>query len=103
MGMQLMNGAIEADVYLNGYSTYEGFATFDIIVVWNGINIRVRFNGELTSGQIPSSAEVISADNEAPVFYNLNGVRLNVENVSSLPAGIYIERYGNKTRKILVK
>lgn len=103
MGMQLMNGAIEADVYLNGYSTYEGFATFDIIVVWNGINIRVRFNGELTSGQIPSSAEVISADNEAPVFYNLNGIRLNVENVSSLPAGIYIERCGNKTRKILVK
>ncbi|MDE6303585.1 MAG: Ig-like domain-containing protein, partial [Paramuribaculum sp.] len=103
MGMQLMGGAIEADVYLNGYSTYEGFATFDIIVVWNGINIRVRFNGELTNGPITSSVEVISAGNEAPVFYNLNGVRLNVESVSSLPAGIYIERCGNKTRKILVK
>lgn len=103
MGMQLMDGAIEADVYLNGYSTYEGFATFDIIVVWNGINIRVRFNGELSTGNLPSSVEVTTTDNEVPMFYNLNGIRLNVENVSSLPAGLYIERCGNKTRKILVK
>ncbi len=53
-------------------------------------------------GEIPTGIdEVIAADEAAPVyFYNLQGMRVNAENMTP---GIYIRQQGRTTTKILVK
>ena len=69
-----------------------------INVLWEGIPIAVTFNGN----QGTSAIEGIEADTtDAPAeYYNLQGIRVAAD---QLVPGIYIERQGNTTRKILVK
>lgn len=57
----------------------------------------IMFQGTLESAAIGE----VGADSDAPVeFFNLQGVRVNSEN---LPSGIYIRRQGAKSTKVLVK
>ena len=48
-----------------------------------------------------SEIDDITTDNNAPIeFYNLQGVKVNANHLSS---GIYIKKQGNKTTKILIR
>lgn len=93
-GMQLLNGAIEADVNLKGTST-NGVINMQIDVAWMGMTIAVTFTTDKQSGVAGMTVE-----NEAPVFYNLQGQRVNAD---SLTPGLYVKRQGNKSVRILVK
>jgi len=64
---------------------------------WFSFNdFRLVCNGNLTSG-----VSVIGAENAAEaVYYNLNGVRVDG---SSLTPGVYVQRRGSETVKVLVK
>lgn len=100
-GMKLMDGAITANVDLNGTITAAGKADFTINVIWvndgTEIPILVKFNGQKTS----SAVETITTDVNAPAeYYNLNGIRVSE---SSLAPGLYIRRQGGKSTKIIVK
>ncbi len=44
--------------------------------------------------------EEISVEDAAPVYYNLQGMKVNADNLN---AGIYIVRTGNKATKVVVK
>ena len=94
-GMQLLGGELIADVDLNGTIDASGNADFKIAVLWNGINIDVTFTGQ-TSGISNVEAEI----NAAVEYYNLNGVRVAEENLTS---GLYIRRQGNKVQKVIIK
>jgi hypothetical protein len=76
----------------------------------SGVSFNV-YNGASVTGvqvQVPvkkddptTSVRSLSVDENAPVeVYNLNGVRVNGDN---LPAGLYIRRQGQSVSKILVK
>ena len=97
-GMSLAGGEIVADVELSGTET-NGKLVMNIPVTWDGLTINVTFNG-----QSDSTAGIggIDTDNSnAPVeWYNLNGVRVNGEN---LAPGIYIRRQGSEVSKVLVR
>lgn len=95
-GMSLLGGAFVADVNVDGYIYSNGNVNMQINVMWNGIPIDVTF----TSSTSAVSNIVIDNQNAPVEFYNLNGVRLNGDN---LPAGIYIRRQGTEVSKILVK
>lgn len=64
---------------------------------WFSFNdFRLVCNGNLTSG-----VSVIGAENAAEaVYYNLNGVRVDGSN---LTPGVYVQRRGSETVKVLVK
>lgn len=96
-GMELAGGDIVADVDLSGTRTDKKLQ-MAINVLWEGIPIAVTFNGN----QGTSAIEGIEADTtDAPAeYYNLQGIRVAAD---QLVPGIYIERQGNTTRKILVK
>lgn len=95
--MQLLEGAIVADVDLKGTVDATGKAHMDIDVLWKDADlpIAVTFDGQLEAAGV----ENVVVDENAPVeYYNLNGIRVaNPEN------GIYIRRQGNKVSKVLVK
>lgn len=94
-GMQLLDGQLVADVDLTGTVDASGKADFKISVLWSGISIDVTFTGQ-TSGIASVEAEL-----NAPVeYYNVNGVRVSEENLTS---GLYIRRQGNKVQKVIVK
>jgi hypothetical protein len=72
----------------------------------SGVSFNV-YNGASVTGvqvQVPAQSTAvrsISVDENAPVeVYNLNGVRVNGDN---LPAGLYIRRQGQSVSKVLVK
>lgn len=94
-GLQLAGGTIVADVTLNGTISGNN-VVMNIDVMWSGIPIKVTFTSA-TSG-----ITNITVDNSnAPVeFYNLQGVRVNAEN---LTPGIYVRRQGSQVSKVLVK
>lgn len=93
-GLSLLEGAIIADVDING-TVENGVIDMKIDVVWEGVPINVTFTGNLLTGI--GSIEAA----EAPVeYYNLQGVRMNADN---LTPGIYVKRQGNKTVKVVVK
>lgn len=96
-GMSLADGEIIADVDLAGTRTGKHLQ-MTINVLWEGIPIAVTFNGN----EGTSAIEGIEADTtDAPAeYYNLQGIRVAAD---QLVPGIYIERQGNTTRKILVK
>lgn len=107
--MELLDGAIIANVTVTGVDA-EGTLTAQISVLWlmEGTDegetwpIDVTFNGTSTSGEYLTGIEGINADfnTNAPVeYYNLNGMRLNGEN---LPAGLYIRRQGTEVKKVFV-
>lgn len=94
-GLQLAVGTIVADVTLNGTISGNN-VVMNIDVMWSGIPIKVTFTSA-TSG-----ITNITVDNSnAPVeFYNLQGVRVNADN---LTPGIYVRRQGSQVSKVLVK
>lgn len=97
-GMSLADGEIIADVDLAGTRTGKHLQ-MTINVLWEGIPIAVTFNGN----EGTSAIEGIEADTttDAPAeYFNLQGIRVAAD---QLVPGIYIERQGNTTRKILVK
>ncbi len=107
--MELLGGSIIANVFVTGVDI-EGKLTAQITVQWlmEGTDegetwpIDVTFNGTSTSGEYLTGIEGINADfnTNAPVeYYNLNGIRLNGEN---LPAGLYIRRQGTEVKKVFV-
>ena len=91
-GMQLMDGAITADVKLMASEGRTGNVIDVLIeVMWNDTPITVTFSTTMTDGVIS-----IDTDQNAPVeYYNLQGVR-----VANPEGGIFIRRQGNKTTKI---
>lgn len=93
-GLTLMQGALVADVDLQGTIDAAGQADMVIEVMWNGIPIHVTFTSKLSG-----IAGVL--DENAPIeYYNLNGIRVDSD---QLPAGIYIRRQGNKTDKVIIR
>jgi hypothetical protein len=95
---------------------FKGFAKLDDGTYWvdaygqSGVSFNV-YNGASVTGvqvQVPvkkndetTAVRSLSVDENAPVeIYNLNGVRVNGDN---LPAGLYIRRQGQSVSKVLVK
>lgn len=95
----LMGGGIEASADVTGTMTSTDLV-LHIDVIWKelpDVPITVTFNGKAEVDAITS----VEADANAPVeYYNLNGVRVNGDNLS---AGVYVRRQGNKVSKVLVK
>lgn len=101
-GMVLADGQITADVELSGTVTADNMADMNITVMWNGIPINVHFTGELSSSTSGISApSMADDDNDArSEWFTLNGVRVDGSNLAT---GIYIERRGGRSRKVLVR
>lgn len=100
-GLKLYGGLIVADAEVNGTIDSEGVAKFHIDVIWNNIPIKVEFNGKGKPGKGTAGIESVEVDNNAQAeYYNMNGVRVNAEN---LTPGLYIERKGSSVRKIIVR
>ncbi|GFI53012.1 hypothetical protein IMSAGC021_01322 [Muribaculaceae bacterium] len=94
-GLQLAVGTIVADVTLNGTISGNN-VVMNIDVMWSGIPIKVTFTST-TSG----ITDITVDNSNAPVeFYNLQGVRVNADN---LTPGIYVRRQGSQVSKVLVK
>jgi len=92
-GLQLLGGAIVADVTLNGTTDDAGNVDMKIDVLWNDIPINVTFT-KTTTGV----AGIVADSNAAVEYYNLSGVR-----VSGDTPGLYIRRQGNTVTKVLVR
>ncbi|WP_303026935.1 calycin-like domain-containing protein [Duncaniella muris] len=93
-GLQLAGGIV-ADVTLNGTISGNN-VVMNIDVMWSGIPIKVTFTST-TSG----ITDITVDNSNAPVeFYNLQGVRVNADN---LTPGIYVRRQGSQVSKVLVK
>ncbi|MCM1292653.1 MAG: calycin-like domain-containing protein [Bacteroides sp.] len=106
-----MNGEpIVAKVTVDGTVDASGVASMSISVIWlmdpendpegeeMGFPINVLFNGTLETAGID---EITIDNSNAPVeYYNLNGIKLNGDN---LAPGIYIRRQGTEVTKILVR
>lgn len=101
-GLQLLGGAINANVKVTGTTDSKGNATMKIDVIWvngdNQVPIYVTFNGK----QTVTGIDKIEADNtDKPVeYYNLQGIRFSAD---QLRPGIYIRRQGTEVSKILIK
>lgn len=89
------------------YISARGNQAFDAIggmttsapVKWGNLLAAVKMPAALFSAVDNIAIDAVEED--APVeYYNLQGVRLNADN---LPAGIYIRRQGSRTEKILVR
>lgn len=102
--LKLMSDMILADVTIKGTITGD-VADMTIDVIWTnsplneeGTPIYVTF----TTNPVTSGITDITVDNSnAPVeFYNLQGVRVNADN---LTPGIYVRRQGSQVSKVLVK
>lgn len=97
-GIKLMGG-IEANADVTG-TVIDNSLNLTINVVWIAqpdVPILVTFNGKKESTGI---IDIESDDNTPAEYYNLNGVRVNGDNMTP---GIYICRKGAKVSKVLVK
>lgn len=98
-GMKLMDGAITANVTLDGTVTADGKAEMNIDVVWVDANmpIKVKF-----AGQDKAGINSINIDNSRyeVEYFDLRGIRVNSD---SLIPGIYIRRQGSDVSKIIVR
>lgn len=93
-GMKLMDGAIEADVVLNGTIDAADKVSMKIDVMWLGNPINVTF----TTDKLAGISDITADDNAEAEYYRLDGVK-----VSEPSNGIYIRRQGNKVTKVIVK
>ena len=92
--MPLLDGALIADVTLGGTITADGVVNMLIDVLWDGVPIKCTF----TSTEISGIENIEINENVAPVYYNLQGVKVaNPEN------GVFICVQGDKASKIFVK
>ncbi len=94
--MALLEGALIAEVTLNGTITAGNVVNMKIDVNWEGVPIECSFTSTMSG---IDSIVVPDAEMNAPVeYYNLQGVKVaNPEN------GVYIRVQGNKATKVLVK
>ena len=119
-GLSLAEGAIIADVELNGTIDVNGICYFKIDVLWNSLPINVTF----TANKIPAGIEGVSGDAVA-VYGVVGAVSVNgyngvvevyaadgrlVKSVMvdgnaeiSLNGGLYIVRAGSEAYKVFVK
>ena len=90
--MPLLDGAIVADVTLNGTITADGVVDMKIDVLWEGIPISCTFTTNVSGVE-----NVEISENVAPVeYYNLQGVKVaNPEN------GVFIKVQGSKATKVV--
>ncbi len=99
-GLQLSLGGnpLVANVNVTGTETAAGQLTMNIAVNVPGLgDIPVTFNGQKQTTGIDS----IIDDENAPIeYFNLNGIRVDSEN---LAPGIYVKRQGRKVSKILIR
>lgn len=100
--MQLMDGAIDATVDINGACDASGKLAMVIDVIWHSamgdMPIKVTFNGQ---GDPVAAVGGISADVDAVAeYYSLGGMRMDA---SSLAPGIYVVRRGNKVNKVVIR
>lgn len=100
-GLSLMGGALIADVDLIGNVYSNGRAAMLINVVWEGIPVTVKFNGNGPApvNPAPDSVETTGVDGQ-DVWYTLQGVRVAAD---SLNPGFYVVRRGGESRTVLVK
>lgn len=102
-GFQLLDGAIIADIVLNGTVDKEGNASFVIIVGWimdetTTVPINVTFNGK-GDGGFSGVHDITVDDANAPaVYYNLQGVRVN-----NPRNGLYIRVQGKNVSKVAIR
>lgn len=95
-GISLMGGNMMVNVTVNGTETPDGKLTMNIPVTAPVGEIGVVFNGQKDTSGIDTIV-----DDDAPVeFFNLNGIRVDSEN---LAPGIYIKRQGRKVSKVLIR
>ncbi|MCM1076839.1 MAG: PCMD domain-containing protein [Bacteroides sp.] len=93
-GMQLIGGAIIADVNLNGTIT-GNVINMVIDVMWDSTPIHVTFTSATSA-----ISNIASDSNAAAEYFNLQGIRMNSDN---LTPGIYVKRQGGKVSKVLVR
>lgn len=95
-GMELLGGELVADVNVAGTIDAEGYANFNIAVMWQGIPINVTFVGQRENSGIYG----VAFDNAPVEYYNLNGVRVDAD---SAAPGLYIRREGNRATKVIIR
>ena len=119
-GLSLAEGAIIADVELNGTIDVNGICYFKIDVLWNSLPINVTF----TTNEIPAGVEGINGDavtvygmagavavsgcNGAVEVYAADGrlvksVMVDGNAEIALDGGLYIVRAGGEAYKVFVK
>lgn len=131
-GLELAEGAIGADVTINGYTTAAGAADFSINVKWNKQNgepmdaeILIPVTFVAPEGSATVGVENIAADNAAAVYgtrgainvtgyegrvdvYSIAGQLVNSQIIGSnsqiaMPQGVYIVKIANNATKVIVK
>lgn len=91
--MPLLEGALVADVTLEGTISAAGVVEMTINVDWDGVPIVCTF----TTNQVTGVENIEINDNVAPVYYNLQGVKVaNPEN------GVFIKVQGSKATKVIL-
>lgn len=102
LSLSLSGTDIVARVVVNGTIDDSGKCVLNIDVIWlsddGDVPIFVSFNGERNVAGIDSV--MIDNSNYPVEYYNINGMRVNGDNLKS---GIYIIRQGKDVKKILVK
>lgn len=96
--LSLEGNPLIANVNVTGTETATGQLTMNIAVNVPGLgDIPVTFNGQKDTTGIGT---IVDDDNAPVEFFNLNGIRVDSEN---LAPGIYIKRQGRKVSKILIR
>ena len=90
--MPLLDGALIADVTLNGTITAEGVVDMKIDVLWDGIPITCTF----TTNEVGGVENVTITDQGEVEYYNLQGVK-----VSNPENGVFICVQGRKVSKVI--
>ena len=104
-GLMLAEGAIEANVTINGTCDAQGNVTMKIDVLWTNndpqMPILVEFNGKGKPLSTSAVEAIESDDVNAPAeYFTIQGYKVNGNNLAN---GFYIVRKGNKVSKIYVK
>ncbi len=96
-GLSLMGGNMIVNVTVDGTETPDGKLTMSIPVQAPVGEVGVTFNGQKDTSSIDS---VIDDENAPVEYFNLNGIRVDSEN---LAPGIYVKRQGRKVSKVLIR